>query len=65
VLLARASCEAEDDPVLGQFLDFLARDISTHPEHVKNIDAGLRKRIKSLVKKVEVDLDAPLAAEDE
>lgn len=65
VLLARASSETEGDPVLGQFLDFLARDMSTHPEHLKSIDAGLRKRIKSLVKKVEVDLDAPLAAEDE
>jgi antitoxin PrlF len=65
VLLARASSETEEDPVLGQFLSFLARDMSTHPGHLKSIDAGLRKRIKSLVKKVEVDLDAPLAAEDE
>ena len=64
VILARASIKTEDDPVLGQFLNFLARDIATHPEHLKSIDAGLRKRIKSLVKKVEVDLDAPLA-EDE
>ena len=65
VLLARANSETEEDPVLGQFLSFLARDMSIHPEHLKSIDAGLRKRIKSLVKKVEVDLDAPLAAEDE
>jgi antitoxin PrlF len=65
VLLARASNENEDDPVLEQFLSFLAHDMSTHPEHLKSIDAGVRKRIKSLVKKVEVDLDAPLAAEDE
>lgn len=65
VLLARANGEMEEDPVLVQFLNFLARDISSHPEHLKSIDAGLRKRIKSLVKKVEVDLDAPLAAEDE
>jgi antitoxin PrlF len=65
VLLARASGKTEDDPVLGQFLNFLARDMATHPEHLKSIDAGLRKRIKLLVKKVEVDLDSPLAAEDE
>ena len=63
-MLARASSETEDDPVLGQFLNFLAHDMAAHPEHLKSIDAGLRKRIKSLVKKVEVDLDAPLA-EDE
>ena len=65
VVLARASSKTEDDPVLGQFLNFLARDMSTHPEHLKSIDADLRKRIKLLVKKVEVDLDSPLAAEDE
>jgi len=65
VILARASNEAENDPVLEQFLNFLARDMATHPEHLKSIDAGLRKRIKSLVKKVKVDLDMPLAAENE
>ena len=65
VMLARASSKTEDDPVLGKFLNFLARDMASHPEHLKSIDAGLRKRIKSLVKKVKVDLDAPLAAEDE
>lgn len=65
VVLARASSKTEDDPVLEQFLDFLARDMATHPEHLKSIDAGLRKRIKLLVKKVEVDLDSPLSAEDE
>ncbi len=65
VLLARATSETENDPVLGQFLSFLAHDMSSHPEHLKSIDAGLRKRIKSRVKKVKVDLNAPLAAEDE
>ncbi len=65
VMLVRASSEIEDDPVLGKFLDFLARDMATHPEHLKNIDAGLRKRIKSLVKNAKIDLAAPLAAEDE
>lgn len=65
VMLARASGETEDDPVLGKFLDFLARDMADHPEHLKSLDSGLRKRIKSLVRNVEVDLDAPLAPEDE
>ena len=65
VMLARASSETKDDPVLGKFLDFLAHDMTAHPEHLKSIDPELRKRIKALVKKVEVDLDAPLADEDE
>ena len=63
VMLARASDETGDDPVLGQFLHFLASDMAAHPEHLKSIDAGLRKRIKSLVKNAKVDLDAPLEAE--
>jgi len=65
VMLARASGATGDDPVLGQFLNFLASDMATHPEHLQSIDAGLRKRIKSLVKNAKVDLDAPLAAEGE
>ena len=65
VMLARATSEIEHDPVLGTFLNFLARDIATHPEHLKSIDSGLRKRIKSLVKNATVNLDTPLATEDE
>jgi antitoxin PrlF len=65
VMLVRATGEIEHDPVLGAFLNFLARDIATHPEHLKNIDSGLRKRIKSLVKNATVNLDMSLAAEDE
>lgn len=63
VMLARASSKTGDDPVLGQFLNFLARDMAAHPEHLKSVDARLRKHIHSLVKNVAVDLDAPLAAE--
>lgn len=65
VVLARVTSKTEDDPVLEKFLDFLARDMAAHPEHLKSIDAGLRKRIKSLVKNAKVDLDAPLDAENE
>ncbi len=65
VVLARATSETEDDPVLGKFLNFMARDMASHPEHLKSIDAGLRKRIKALVKNAEVDLDTPLTPEDE
>ena len=65
VLITRASPKDEDDPVLGHFLGFLAQDITTHPEHVQAMDAGLLARIKLLVGNVEVDLDAPLSADDE
>lgn len=65
IMLKRAASAADEDPVLGQFLSFLARDIASHPERVQAIDARLVKRIRSLTGKVKVDLNAPLRAEDE
>ncbi|WP_246237878.1 type II toxin-antitoxin system PrlF family antitoxin [Pseudomonas akapageensis] len=64
VVLTRAEA-LEDDPVIGQFLGFLARDIANHPEHLQAVDANLVTRIHSLVGNIEVDLDAPLPADDE
>lgn len=53
-----------DDPVLGQFLDFLAREIASHPENLQAIDAGLVQQIQSLVEGIKVDLDAALPADE-
>lgn len=64
VMLTRAEA-SEDDPVLGQFLGFLARDIASHPERLQAVDASLVTRIHSLVGSIEVNLDAPLSADDE
>lgn len=63
VVLQRADDTA--DPVLGAFLDFLARDIATHPRHVRAIDAGLAKRMRAMVKDVDVNLEAALDPADE
>ena len=65
VLLTRAATAEGDDPVLGPFLDFLARDLANHPERLRAVDAGLVQRLQSLVSGVEVDLDAALSADDE
>lgn len=64
VLMTRAAPAEEDDPALGKFLDFLERDIAHHPERVRTVGTKLAARIRSLVRGVDVDLDAPLAAED-
>ncbi len=64
-MLTRAEPSEGDDPVLGQFLGFLARDIASHPERLQAVDVGLVQRLQSLVGGVEVDLDAPLSADDE
>ena len=65
VVLTRASDADADDPVLDQFLGFLAQDIATHPEHLQWVSSSFVKRVQSLVGEVGVDLDAPLSADDE
>jgi len=59
--------EPENDPILGQFLNFIAKDIAQNPQHIKAISPDLVERIRVLVDgvDVDVDLDAPLADEDE
>lgn len=64
VVLSRAA-PGEDDPLLGQFLGFLARDIANHPDRLQSVDAALVQRIQSLVGGTDIDLDAPLSADDE
>ena len=65
VVLTRSALTEGNDPVLGQFLRFLARDIASHPERLQAVDAGLVQRLQTLVGDVEVDLDAALSADDE
>ena len=65
VLITRAAPAEKDDPVLGQFLNFLADDMATHPERIQAIHPALLTHIQSLVGQIEVDLDAPLSADDE
>ena len=65
VVLSRVETAEEDDPVLGQFLDFLSRDMANHPERLQSIDAGFVQRLRVLTRGVEVDLDVALSADDE
>ena len=65
VVLTRAAASEGDDPVLGQFLGFLARDMASHPERLQAVDAGFVQRLQSLVTGVEVDADTVLSADDE
>lgn len=64
VVLTKAVEEA-NDPVLGQFLHFLAQDMAAHPERIQAVNAGLVERIQVLVGDVNVDLDEPLSDDDE
>jgi len=55
----------EDDPVLAQFLVFLARDIAEHPERLQPLTVGFVQRAQELAAGIEFDIDAPLSPEDE
>lgn len=65
VVLTRVEALEADDPLLGQFLVFLARDIANHPQRLQAVDSQFLQRIQSLVGGIEVDLDAALSADDE
>lgn len=63
VLMQRAET-VDTDPVLKQFLSFLAVDMYRHPEKLQPLTASMRQSVESLVSDVEVDLDAPLSDKD-
>ena len=65
VVLTRAGVQDSNDPVLGQFLAFLARDIAKNPAQLQPVDAQFLQRIQSLVGGMELDLGAALPANDE
>jgi antitoxin PrlF len=65
VVLTRANAAEDADPVLGQFLGFLAKDIAAHPERLQGFDADLVQRIHTLAGGIEVDLSAALSPDDE
>lgn len=62
VLMYRSN---EEDPVLGNFLSFLAEDIQDKPSRLRVLNPALLKRVRALVSDLEVDLDAPLSDKDD
>ncbi len=62
VLLSRAD---ESDPVLGDFLSFIAADIRNNPKNIKSISSDLLERAQNLVAGMTLDLEGPLSPEDE
>lgn len=64
VVISRVD-QTENDPVLGQFLNFIARDIEKNPQRLQAISSDLVSHVQSLVAEVDLDLDAPLSDEDE
>jgi len=53
------------DLALGSFLDLIEADITSNPERLQAFGGALHDRLSALVGDVEIDLDAPLSADDE
>jgi antitoxin PrlF len=62
VVITRAE---EQDPALTAFLQFLARDMTEHPQRLQSVDANLAKRVRSAISGVAIDLETELSADDE
>jgi antitoxin PrlF len=58
-VIMKASSDVED-PVIGAFLDFLARDMVVRPERLTGLTPELIERARALTHGIEVDLDAPI-----
>jgi hypothetical protein len=54
---------AGEDPVLSSFMSFLAADMLRSPEHITPLDAGVMKRIGTLVSDVETSPEENLGDE--
>ncbi len=64
VIISRID-QDENDPVLTQFLTFIANDVSQNPKNVNSLSTELVERILPLVSDVEIDLNSPLSDEDD
>ena len=53
----------ENDPVLGAFLAFLAKDMEQNPDSIQPLDANLFKRAEELTKGMNVSIDEDLGDE--
>jgi antitoxin PrlF len=59
----RRAVEEHADPVIGAFLQFLARDMAMDPNQIKPLTPELARRIAELTEGIDVDMDAPIDGE--
>jgi antitoxin PrlF len=60
VRLVNASALEHDDPVLSEFLSFLARDMAKRPDGIGAFPQSLLARAREVVRGVAIDHDEPL-----
>lgn len=59
------ACASENDQELCGFLKLLEDDILSKPESLIVLDSSLIARLDSLIGGIDVDINAPLSADDE
>ncbi|GAC17502.1 type II toxin-antitoxin system PrlF family antitoxin [Paraglaciecola arctica] len=64
VVISRAAAQ-QNDPIIGEFLAFIARDMQANSGKIEPLSASMRESVDALVQGVDIDLDAPLLDEDE
>ncbi|CEG10432.1 HtrA suppressor protein SohA [Afipia felis] len=65
VMISRREARTDEaDPVIGKFLEFLARDMTNEPGRIRPVPKSLVARGKGLVRGIRVDLDAALPDDD-
>ena len=62
VMLSRID-ETQNDPIIDNFLSFIANDIRDNPKQVTSINQALMTRVESLIADVELNLDEQLPEE--
>ncbi len=60
VVITNRDVSDDGDPVLGQFLAFLARNIAERPQIVAAVNTDLVRRVEDLIGGIDVDLDQAL-----
>jgi antitoxin PrlF len=58
--LDKRDASEDDDPAMGAFLNFLAHDITAHPERLATMQPALAKRMKRLTAGVKFNLTEAL-----
>ena len=64
VVLSRSGGTEDEDPALGAFLNFLAKDMAQQPERLQAVDEAWVQHLQALVGQVNLDLDASPPLED-
>lgn len=60
VLMTRKEIESDEDPVIANFLSFLADDMQNNPSRIQPLGGDLMARARALTEGMDIDLDAPL-----